>query len=134
MPRGFSKGRVKVHTFPCPWHTWAYATAKSMHVVDAANRSAVLPWLRLVFANQDAFFNDGPYSTPAQVEFTDRRNASIARGRVESKNMIREARGLPIVHPKFGDNWRAQPLVEVDAALEQLAVAGSVLPRGAIKE
>jgi len=64
---GPSKLQLSVHTIPAPWHTWAFIVAQSMHVVAASNRSAVLPWLRLVFANQDKFLNDGPYETAAQV-------------------------------------------------------------------
>lgn len=46
---GPSTLQLTVHTIPAPWHTWAFITAQSLHTVAASNRSAVLPWLRLVF-------------------------------------------------------------------------------------
>ena len=61
-------------------------TAQSLHVVAAANNSAVLPWLRLVFANQDRYLNDGGLETPSAVK----------------------------------------------ASLDSLAVAGQILPKGAM--
>ena len=48
---------LTVHTFPLPYHTWAFHAGQSLHAIAAHNRSAVLPWVRLVFANQEKFLN-----------------------------------------------------------------------------
>jgi protein-disulfide isomerase len=64
---GSDKLELTLHTIPAPWHTWAFHTAQSLHVVASSNRSAVLPWLRLVFLNQDHYENDGLYTTAAEV-------------------------------------------------------------------
>lgn len=47
--------RLTVHTFPLPYHTWAFYLAQSAHVIGYPN---VFAWFDAVFANQDSFGND----------------------------------------------------------------------------
>ena len=39
-----------------------------MHAVSAANRSAALPWLRAVFANQEAFLKKWSEIAPSTLD------------------------------------------------------------------
>jgi protein-disulfide isomerase len=58
QPNQPSNLRFVFHTFPLPYHHYAYASAQGASIVKALAPSRVFDWIDAVYANQATFYNE----------------------------------------------------------------------------
>jgi len=64
----------RFHTFPLPYHTWAFVANQGVHVMDSAtkhNETAVISFIQLMFDQQALFYN-GPARNLSQDQIVQK--------------------------------------------------------------
>jgi len=69
VPKYGTNLHIRMHTFPLPYHTWAFVAAQGVHVAASVSNTTLWSYVDTIFANQAAFWNDqaSRYTQPQVV-------------------------------------------------------------------